>query len=340
MAAGTAATLAACAWLVQRQTRRAERAHPPTGRFVVVRGVRLHFTVHGRDDAPQTVVMLHGNGSMAEELDLSGLVKQASERYRVVVFDRPGYGHSDRPDGQGYRPEDQADLFHAGFVRLGIERPVVFGHSWGALVALALGLRHPEGVGSLVLASGYYFPSVRMDVPLLAAPAIPLLGRLLRHTVSPLLGRLMFPLATRRVFWPSPVTPAFREKYPVWLSLRPSQLGASASESAMLIGAAARLQDRYTELQPPAVLVAGASDRMLSTRWHSTRLHELLPRSWLRIVEGTGHMVHHVATGQVSAAIDQAAAMVWDRAMLLRPASGLKAGDAAEALPDPVRQTA
>jgi pimeloyl-ACP methyl ester carboxylesterase len=48
----------------------------------------------------------------------------------------------------------------------------VLGHSWGALVALALGLRHPDAVGSLVLASGYYFPTARLDVPLLAGPAL------------------------------------------------------------------------------------------------------------------------------------------------------------------------
>ena len=42
-------------------------------------------------------------------------------------------------------------------------------------------------------------------------------------------------------------------------------------------------------------------------------------------------MVHHVATGQVMAAIDQAAAIVWDRSLLLRPAAGLKSGN------DPLR---
>ena len=35
-------------------------------------------------------------------------------------------------------------------------------------------------------------------------------------------------------------------------------------------------------------------------------------------------MVHHVATGQVMAAIDQAAGIVWDRSMLLRAPAGLR----------------
>ena len=326
-AAGTAALLAACAVVVKRQTERAERDFPPTGRFVSVGGVRLHFTVHGRDDAAQTVVLLHGNGTMAQEFDISGLVRQAAERYRVVVFDRPGYGYSDRPEDRSWGPDAQADLIHAALKRLGVTDPIVLGHSWGALVALAMGLAHADDVGSLVLASGYYFPTVRLDVPLLASPALPGVGALLRHTVAPLLARALWPARVRRMFAPARATPAFRAQYPVAMSVRPKQLQASAAESAMMIPAAAALRRRYAELTVPAVVVAGAADKQLSTRWHSGRLHDELEHSWLRIVEGSGHMVHHVATGQVMAAIDQAAAIVWDRSLLLRRPAGLKTGE-------------
>ena len=52
--------------------------------------------------------------------------------------------------------------------------------------------------------------------------------------------------------------------------------------------------------------MAGAADRMLSTRWHACRLHERLPETRLRVVAGAGHMVHHTATDQVLQAIGQA----------------------------------
>ncbi|HEX6703916.1 MAG TPA: alpha/beta hydrolase [Albitalea sp.] len=325
--AGTAALLTACALVVRQQTRRAERQHPPQGRFVSVDGVRLHFTVHGRDEAAQTVVLLHGEGSLGAEFELSGLVRLASERYRVVVFDRPGHGHSEPLDHP--TPQRQAELIHAALERLGVQDPVVVGHSYGALVALAMGLAHPGGVGSLVLASGYYFPTLRLDLPWMAAPALPGLGTLWRHTVAPLLARALWPLAVRRMFSPSPTPSAFRERFPKGLTLRPSDLGASARESASLLPATLALQQHYHELDVPSVLVAGAQDRELSTRWHSRRLHERLARSWLRVVEDSGHMVHHVATGQVMASIDQAAAMVWDRSLLLRTPSGLKSSEPA-----------
>src|SRR5205823_13260468 len=59
--------------------------------------------------------------------------------------------YSDRPRGAMWTPARQADLFRQAFVKLGIERPVVVGHSLGTLVALALALDHPDAVSVLVL---------------------------------------------------------------------------------------------------------------------------------------------------------------------------------------------
>ena len=135
----------------------------------------------------------------------------------------------------------------------------------------------------------------------------------------------------RRLFAPVPPTDAFKSRYPTAMSMRPSQLHAAAAESAMLVPAVLALRRRYAQLSVPAVLVAGAEDRYLDTRWHSGRLHRRLDHSWLRVVEGSGHMVHHVAPGQVMAAIDQAAGIVWDRSLLLRAPAGLKAGGQGQA---------
>ena len=300
-----AAALGACALAVAVLTRRAEHAFPPKGNFVSVDGVKLHYRLLGPADAAETVVLLHGNGMMAEELEISGLAEQLARHHRVVLFDRPGYGYSERPPSRRWMPHEQADLFTKALGQLGIERPVVLGHSWGTLVALSMGLHHADHVSGLVLVSGYYFPSMRIDATLLSAPAVPVLGTLLRHTVAPLLGRLMWPLALRRIFAPALPTAAFEQRYPVWMSLRPSQLQASASEGAQLVPAATALRPLYRDVKVPTVLVAGAEDHLLSTRWHSSHLHEQIEDSWLRIVEDAGHMVHHVATGQVVAAVEQ-----------------------------------
>ena len=73
---------------------------------------------------------------------------------------------------------------------------------WGTLVALELALSHPDAVGGLVLLAGYYGPSVRADVPLVALPAIPVVGDILRYTVSPLLGAALLPLNLKAMVAP------------------------------------------------------------------------------------------------------------------------------------------
>src|SRR3954467_7018495 len=59
--------LAAAALVVRNRTRSAERLNPPSGRFLVIDGVRLHYVERG-EGAP--VVLLHGNGTMIQDFDL------------------------------------------------------------------------------------------------------------------------------------------------------------------------------------------------------------------------------------------------------------------------------
>ena len=92
---------------VQRRSIRAERAHPPLGRFITIDGRRLHYLDEG--DGPP-LVLLHGLGSMVEDFVLSGLVREASKRYRVIAIDRPGYGHSARPRRLRFGAAAQAGL--------------------------------------------------------------------------------------------------------------------------------------------------------------------------------------------------------------------------------------
>jgi pimeloyl-ACP methyl ester carboxylesterase len=300
-----AVVLGSCAYLTRRLTKRALADNPPRGAFVEADGVRLHYTEHGDPRCPP-LVMVHGNGAMAQELEISGLVDLAARSFHVYVFDRPGYGHSERPAGRSYSPDAQAALLVAALRQLGVQRSIVFGHSWGALVALAAVLQEPRAFRAVVLASGYYTPSLRLDTVTLGAPAIPVLGTLMRHTITPLWGRMMWPLMLRRLFRPAAVTEKFKRLYPVWMSLRPGQLKASASEAATMTAQAAKLLRRERHVSVPALIVAGEQDRLVSTAWQSMRLHERLPGSRLRIVPGAGHMVHHTSPADVMEAIYEA----------------------------------
>jgi hypothetical protein len=54
---------------------------------------------------------------------------------------------------------------------------------------VALALKYPDLIRGLVLGSGYYYPTARPDVIAMGAPALPLIGDLLSHTLSPLISR-------------------------------------------------------------------------------------------------------------------------------------------------------
>ncbi|RYY90106.1 MAG: alpha/beta hydrolase [Chitinophagaceae bacterium] len=310
-AAATIAVLGASAYVVNRKSRQAEADNPPKGRFVDVDGVHLHLTEHGDPQAP-ALVMLHGMGTMGTEMELSGLVELAQSQYRVLVFDRPGYGHSDRPSGQIYTPELQAGLLLKALDQLGIERPVVLAHSWATLVATAMALQAPEAIKGLVLVGGYHTPGPRFDVLFNGMPAIPLIGPLMARTLSPLLSRAMWPAMSWRIFSPAPkaIRKSFSERYPLWMSLRPKSIRAAAAEAAMLVPETLRLFGRQPELQLPVVIVAGAQDRLLAPGWHSRRLQGRLPNSRLHVVPKAGHMVHHAAPDLVFEAVREVSSMV------------------------------
>ena len=306
------AALAISALVNRRGTKTAERLNPPKGKFLEIDGVQLHYVERGKGEP---LVLLHGNGSMIQDFESSGLLDKAAKKHRVIVFDRPGYGHSPRPRGTLWSPEAQADLIHDALKQLDATPAIVLGHSWGASVAVALALKFETSVKALVLASGYYYPTARVDVAAASMPAMPILGDIFRYTLAPLLGRIMWPYLMRKIFGPAEVPNKFTKGFPVGLALRPSQIRASAAESGLMIPDAFALRDKYGDLKMPVVIIAGEVDRLIDTDGQSARLHRDVAHSTFHSVPGAGHMVHQTAMVEVMAAIDEAAGATRKRAI-------------------------
>ncbi|GJE43684.1 alpha/beta fold hydrolase [Methylobacterium soli] len=298
---GSAAALGASALYAASKTREAEKCTPPIGDFITVDGVRLHYVERGQGEP---LVLIHGNGTMIQDFLISGIVDDLAKRYRVII-DRPGYGYSDRPRGL-WTPRAHATLFQKALQQLGITQAVVLGHSWGTLVAVALALHAPQLVRSLVLASGYYYPTLRADVILASPPAIPVIGDVLRYTVSPVVGRVLLAGMIKGMFAPAEVPERFDREFPKDMMLRPLQLRASAEDAALMTPSAMELQEHYRELKLPVVIVTGADDQIADVGRQSARLHRELPGSEFIVVPGMGHMIHHLAPDDVIAATDGA----------------------------------
>ncbi|WP_205960656.1 alpha/beta fold hydrolase [Ramlibacter rhizophilus] len=282
---------ATAAWVHER-ARRAEREHPPTGRFMHLDGVRLHYQTWG---SGPDLALLHGNAFYSADLLASGLVQRLARDYRVILFDRPGFGHSSRPRDRLWTPRAQAALLHRALGALGADRPLVLGHSLGALVALAMALDYPASVAGLVLASGYYYPTLYGPSLMVAPVALPVLGDAMRYTVSAVSARLLLGHTVRQAFAPREVPPDFFQQLARELLLRPSQLRAAAEDGALMLPQVRLLAPRYPQLRVPVAVLAGAHDRVVDPDTHSRRLAAELPHSRLHIVRGAGHMVHHAA---------------------------------------------
>ena len=289
------------AW-VERRARRAEREHPPAGRMLYVDGVRLHVVERG--EGPP-VVLIHGNAVTHRDFEASGLIDRLAGRHRVIAFDRPGFGHSSRPRDRLWTPAAQAKLLHLALGKLGVEQAVVVGHSMGTMVAMALALDHPNDVRRLVLLGGYYYPSARVDALLTAPVALPVLGDVMRYTVTAVTARLLLGRLVQAMFAPLAVPRHFVPMLSREMMVRPVQLRANAEDAAFMIGQAKASSERYQELRMPIAIFAGGEDKVVDPKAHSERLHDELPASTLALIAGAGHMVHHAAPDEIAAAVDR-----------------------------------
>lgn len=258
---------------------------------------RVHYIDQG--DGPP-VVLLHGDGLTAMDWKFSGLIDALAGTHRVIAFDRAGFGYSSRPQAHAWTPSAQASILHEALHWLDVGPAVIVGHSWGALVAIALALEHPADCARLLLISGYYFPTFRPEMAILGVPALPFAGGVLRYTVLPPLARLLASLVSAQAFAPAHVDEAFAAQLP--LAVRPSQIWANAQDAALTIPSVAAMAHRYKDVRIPVAIVAGAGDKVVSPD-QSERLADEIPESQLLVVPGAGHMVHYTANDTIAKSI-------------------------------------
>jgi pimeloyl-ACP methyl ester carboxylesterase len=100
----------------------------------------------------RSFLLVHGLASNARVWDgvVAGLVASG---HSAVTVDLRGHGRSSKPDGP-YDVPTVADDLAVLIERLGIERPVVAGQSWGGNVVLELAARHPDAIRGIVCIDG------------------------------------------------------------------------------------------------------------------------------------------------------------------------------------------
>jgi haloalkane dehalogenase len=121
-------------------------AYPFTPRRVSVEGLGVSYVDEG--DGP-TILMVHGTPSWS--FLYRHLVRGLRDRFRCVAPDLPGFGLSDKPAGDAYRPEDQARRLTAFIDALGLKDLTLVVHDFGGPIGLATAMEQPERVRRLVI---------------------------------------------------------------------------------------------------------------------------------------------------------------------------------------------
>jgi pimeloyl-ACP methyl ester carboxylesterase len=304
--AGASVALSAGASLIQHRHLRAIAddpanttfSDPPRGRPLQVRspdGTMLHVELFGADDAP-TIILAHG---WTEQLSYWTLVtSRLLERgYRVAAYDLRGHGHSAPAADGDYsmaRFGEDLEAVITAVCQRG-ERPLVGGHSLGAMSVVAWAERHAvasrvsaaallnTGVGDLLA------ESLLIPVPWLAAAInrTPISAGLLsaRGSVPKFSTPLSSAMVRYTAFGPT-ATPAMVAFYERMLVDCPPDVRSSVGLALTEMD----LHHAVPQLDVPTLVMAGANDR-LTPPGHAeriaaalTQLHELI------VLPATGHM--------------------------------------------------
>jgi pimeloyl-ACP methyl ester carboxylesterase len=282
--------------------RQAETLAPPTGRFIEVDGARLHYLDRGTGPV---VVLVHGLGGNLR--NFYELVDKLAATCRVVAVDRPGSGYSTMVSGKHPALRAQAAIIARFLHRLGLDRPLLVGHSLGGALSLALALDHPGCVRALVLIS-------TLSQAERAPPAVfkslhirsPILRWLIAWTLMAPLGKLAHQATLRAVFAPELVPKSFAAESGAALGLRPDSFIAASKDMIAIPDELAIMTPRYPLLEIPVDVIFGRQDPILDYQAHGERLVATLPHATLRLIEG-GHMIPVTVADQLVNWIRQAA---------------------------------
>ncbi|WP_421556098.1 alpha/beta fold hydrolase [Pseudomonas kitaguniensis] len=305
--AGLAAASAVLWAFSARMTRRIEAAVPINGRFVAVGGERFLYCEEG---SGPPLVMIHGLMGNSRNLTYA-LSGQLRERFRVITLDRPGSGYSTRRAGTAADLAAQARQIAAFINALGLDKPLVLGHSLGGALALALALDHPHAVGGLVLVAPLTHPQRRLPLVFLGLAVRPAwLRRWLAHTLALPIGLLTQASVVKGVFAPDAAPADFATRGGGLLGMRPNNFYAASTEINHVNAHLPQMVERYPQLTLPIGLIYGARDKVLDFQKHGQALASKVPGVKLRVVEGRGHMLPITATERVAALVDQVARRV------------------------------
>lgn len=265
------------------------------GQVMEVEGRLVHLH---RQGVGVPVLLLHGNGSLGEEI-LSAFPDTAGVEW--IAPDRPGYGLSAPfPKGQE-DPRRYARWLSALVDALGVGQVVVVAHSISAGAALWFAAEHPARLSGLVLLAPFCRPTPHRWMPGLRLATAPVVGGVVRRKVLPAVLPHMRAKVLGAITAPDPVPP-WLARFPLRHATRPRAIVTLAAELRRFNEGMERLGARR-HLRVPVTAVFGEEDRTADPSWHGPWLAARAPGLRVLHLPGVGHAVHHAAPGTVVSAV-------------------------------------
>ncbi len=288
------------AWTAYGQWRINHR-YPAVGQFITVEGVRLHYVQAGKGPA---IMLVHGASSNLNEFTTS-LLPHLAKKYQVIAFDRPGFGHSERPSGEWMDPGRQAELMLKAVAQLGMAKPLVIGHSWAGSVVNAALVHYDEQISagvSLAGVAGHWAGPLNWTY---RVGDLPLIGPLFAWTLVYPLGQFMLHTGLGQVFTPNGVPEHQVEKTALALALRPQSYQHNVRDMNNSNEYLQLLSVHYDQIQKPLLVIHGEKDELVPYWNHGRRLLKVVPFIETVLLANAGHAPHHTHTDAVVAAVDE-----------------------------------
>ncbi|WP_256749734.1 alpha/beta fold hydrolase [Mesorhizobium sp. Mes31] len=235
--------------------------------------------------AEPALLLVHGFTDTSRSFSL--LATHLAGR-RLIMPDLRGHGASQAGRGCGvaHFAGDLAELIR----HLQLDRPVVVGHSLGAMVAIALAARHKELIGGLVVMAGTLKPDFARDHPLVAGV------QALRDPISP---------ADPFYAWWHACLPVVPQAFLAGLAKDASAMPAARWRAILEEIRQADLTGAAQAVEARTLIIAGARDPLFGNA-HQQVLLGALPEAILVQAENCGHNPHWEDPALVAKAVIEA----------------------------------
>jgi pimeloyl-ACP methyl ester carboxylesterase len=279
----------------------AESLFPPLGNIEKVNGLDFHSLEMGM--GASTAIFIHGASINLRDWVLANSPLTTSS-YKSIYIDRPGFGYS-RRDKTNCTAKKQAMQIRSFAQKNNIKKPVLVGHSWGAIVALEWASEYPDELLGVVSVSGVNMPYSKLVEWLALAGILEPAVEIYSSNIASIHFSSLIERFSQKVFTPQEIPKGYLQKVGVDLIRRDHTILANSEDLAQTAIALATLAEKYPRLTLPVEVIHGEEDVFVRASLHAYDFVTQLPNANLTILKGVGHMAHHADPYSVRSAIER-----------------------------------